>query len=87
MSVREQLEEEIKELIIDVCEVMWARGYSKVTVGAIMRLIGVTNEYAENHDDHIILLDESFEELLKKLKYSNEVDSDLAHIPPGTTLH
>ena len=64
MLDEKQFESAIQDLIIDICEVMYRRGYESVSIGAVMRLVGVNEENARKHDNHIFPLDEDFERLL-----------------------
>ena len=72
-----ELEQAVHDLIIDLCEVMYNHGYSEVSIGALMRVIGVANERARDHDAHVIDLLEHF------AKDRTSADP----IPPGTVLH
>jgi hypothetical protein len=78
----DQLESAVRELIIDLCEVMYRRGYESVPVGAMMRLVGVGNERAANHDHEFFALDREFEEVIKTRKRSVPEKT-----PQGVTLH
>lgn len=57
--------DEVRELILDVCEVLHNHGYQEVSIGAIMRLIGIDAGTASAHDDSGFALDETFEEILR----------------------
>jgi hypothetical protein len=75
------IQSEIRSIIIDVCEILYKKGFKKVSIGAMMRLVGVSEEVASQHDHEIYHLDEKFAALLyMKSEYSAEV-------PPGTMFH
>lgn len=79
-----QFESAIQDLIIDICEVLYRRGYECVSIGAVMRLVGVEDEKARNHDHHIFPLDDDFERLLAFRKNTpNKKPSQ----DPEITLH
>ena len=78
----DQLEAHIRELIVDLCEVLWQRGYTIVPVGAMMRLVGVENERAARHDDEYFALDADFQAILESRKTPPAEPP-----PPGVTLH
>lgn len=78
----DQLEESIRELLIDICEVMYRRGYEMVPVGAMMRMVGVGEDRARRHDDEYLALDRDFEMILATRK-----DHKLREAPQGVTLH
>jgi hypothetical protein len=77
-----ELEQAIQDFIIDVCEVMYRRGYKSAPVGAIMRLVGVPESTAKAHDNEEFLLGEDFEQLIK-----SRCQPDFNHVPTGATLH
>ena len=86
-----QLEVAIRDLLLDLCEVMSRRGYEMVNVGAMMRLVGVSEERAAQHDSEYFALDENFQEMLKqrdqaksKKKTNNKKDHGAAN---GATIH
>ena len=83
-----QLEDAVQDLIMDLCEVMYRRGYDMVPVGAMMRLVGVGDEKAAAHDGEFFALDHQFETMLqdrsqsrKKTKKAKRITSD------GATIH
>ena len=83
-----QLEDAVQDLIMDICEVMYRRGYDMVPVGAMMRLVGVGDEKAAEHDGEFFALDHQFETMLqdrsqsrKKTKKAKRITSD------GATIH
>lgn len=80
MLSEQELENNLRELIIEICLVMQNRGYSMVSVGAIMRLIGVNPASAGQHDDEMIDLGEDFDHMLQRR-------AQVQHVPPGTSLH
>lgn len=78
-----ELETTVRELIIDICEVMHRRGFPAVSVGAIMRLVGVDEQQARNHDDELFdLSGDEFARMLEKRKFRSP-DS----VSSGATLH
>jgi len=77
-----QLEQHIRELLIDICAVLYERGYEVVPVGAMMRLIGVNDDRARVHDQEYFALDQSFVALLETRKNPPPKTT-----PQGVTLH
>jgi len=49
-----------------------------------MRLIGVNNESAAQHDNELFKLDEDFEDLVKSKKPQPPIE---IKIPPGAMIH
>lgn len=84
MSDQEQdfANETVHEIMTDIMAVLYSHGYTKMSVGAMMRLLGVHNNAAAQHDDEYIDLEESFEEFAQKLQSGQDVE-----VPPGTTYH
>ena len=83
MLDEQELETTVRELIIDICEVMHRRGFPVVSVGAIMRLVGVDETQARGHDDELFDLDsEEFTRLLERRKIPIQPAA-----PPDVTLH
>lgn len=84
MQDPDQFKEKIQLTMINVMAVLYDIGIRQVNTGAIMRLLGVTNEVAAEYDDSYIELDERFPVI------HSQVNNDTDHIsapPPGTTFH
>ena len=76
------LEDTVRELIIDLCEVLYHQGYREVPIGAMMRLVGVGNDSAAKHDNEYFALDEDFIAVIESRKTPT-----LKQAPDGVTLH
>lgn len=76
----QEQDQEIRALLINICEVMHRRGYREVPLGILMRLVGVDDTYAKKHDDEYIVMSDEF-----KNEFSYQQYNQL--IPPGTTIH
>ena len=74
-----ELEKSVRDLIVDVCGVLYNHGYQQISVGALMRLIGVDSKKAQAHDQNFIDLYEHFQN--QSPPPSNQ------KIPPGTVFH
>ena len=82
----DKLEAEVRDLLMDICEVMARRGYEVVSVGAMMRLVGVGDERAAAHDGEFFALDEEFWHLLSQRENKNKEKAP-RQSPDGVTLH
>ena len=82
MNIDDELESAIRDIIMDICEVMYKRGYDTVPIGAMMRLVGVDESRAQKHDNEYIALDDEFQNMLKIRK-----SPPLSKAPDGVTLH
>ena len=68
----------IRMTVLNLMVVLYDCGIEEVHVGAIMRLLGVPNEKAQQHDNERVVLDDDF------VKYVDELNQP---IPIGQTLH
>lgn len=82
MLEEEQLQTRIKEIMVDIMIVLYEHGIKEAHMGAMMRLLGVDDESAANHDHESVVLDEKFGEMITKL--NKPVPPT---IPSGTTFH
>jgi hypothetical protein len=78
----DQLETAVRDLILDICEVMYRRGYDQVPIGAMMRLVGVAGSKAKQHDEEYFVLDDGFKNIIAGRK-----ENIPKKAPPGETLH
>ena len=79
----EFLHERIKTIMLDVMAVLYDNGIKHVHMGAMMRLLGVDDVKASEHDNEMIELDEKFGAMLTLL------NKDVApvEVPDGATFH
>lgn len=84
MQDPDQFKEKIQLTMINVMAVLYDIGIRQVHTGAIMRLLGVTNDVAAEYDDSYIELDERFPVIHSQV--NNDADS-IPTPPPGTTFH
>ena len=78
------LEEHVRKLVTSICAVLYQPGITEIHVGGLMRVVGIDEESAAQHDDEIMLLGPEFETELE------DVDQDIALdvvVPPNTTIH
>jgi hypothetical protein len=69
--------EQVREIMYDILFVLHQHGIKIVSVGGIMRLLGVAGDVASAHDD----------EYLQVTTSEIEMADDHEVAPPGTTLH
>lgn len=55
-------------------------GYRTIPVGAMMRIIGVEDEFAAEHDDQVIHLDDEFAKYLQIILDGMDADTSGDHI-------
>ena len=82
-------EEDVREIVLAVCGVMFDFGIKEIHIGGLMRLIGVEEEKAQAHDNEIMVLDEEFEEVYSAYVDTLDEETDTVNIerPPNATLH
>lgn len=85
MQSKDPLEEHVYDLIIDLCAVLYEKGYRTVPLGAMMRIIGVAEEFAVEHDSEVFELDDDFMQVLEEKKGKSGLIEECR--PPGVTLH
>ena len=74
-----ELERAVRDLIMDLCGVLYSHGYQEISVGALMRVIGIPAERAAEHDHSIINISSQFSALMPRHKN--------LEVPPGTVFH
>ena len=87
-----ELEAAVHDLIMDICEIMYRRGYQQVCIGHVMRLVGVMEERASTHDQEFFALDDEFRIMLEqresqKKKPTRKQKKTPQHTADGATLH
>jgi len=76
-------EEAVKDLVVNICLVLSEFGITEVHVGGLMRLVGIEEELAAEHDDELMVITD-IQQVKKSADDSNEI---IEVVPPGTTLH
>lgn len=73
-------EEAVKDLVVNICLVLADFGITEVHVGGLMRLVGIDEELAAEHDDELMIITDIHEKV--------QTQKELQEVrPPGTTLH
>jgi hypothetical protein len=73
-----ELDQTIRLALLNLMVVLHDCGITEVHVGGIMRIMGVSNETAQAHDNECVVLDENF------VKYVDEINQPR---PPNQPLH
>lgn len=79
MQSSQELELKIKELLLDVMEVLSQNGIEEVHMGGMMRLLGVEEDLAKDYDQQRIKFTKSFVSTVRQFKNQPP--------PAGTVLH
>lgn len=83
MQEDDLIHERIKNIMLDVMAVLYDNGIKNVHMGAMMRLLGVDDNKAAEHDSEILEMDEKFGKLLLQLNKNVEP----VEVPNGATIH
>jgi hypothetical protein len=76
-------EEAVKDLVVNICLVLSEFGITEVHVGGLMRLVGIDEELAVQHDDELMVITD-IQQLQKQAGEETEI---IEVAPPGTTVH
>ena len=76
-------EESVKDLVVNICLVLADFGITEVHVGGLMRLVGIEEELAAEHDDELMVITD-IQQLQKQAGEETEI---IEVAPPGTTVH
>ena len=73
-----------KNMLLEIMAVLYVNGRRTMHVGAAMRLMGVDDETASQHDEERIEIEENFGEIAAQL---NIVERLAPQIPKGAIIH
>ena len=76
-------EEAVRDLVVNLCWVLQDHGITEVHVGGLMRLVGIDEELAAEHDDELMVITD-IQQVPRTKGDTNEI---LQVAPPGTKLH
>ena len=67
----------VRLAILNLCVVLHDCGITEVHVGGIMRILGVPDDLAQEHDDERIILDNEFVKYVDQINQPRPVDQAL----------
>ena len=70
---------QVKNLMFDLMLVLYSYGITEVNLGGLMRVLGVSEEKAREHDDEAVELTDEFAKYVKEARDTKR--------PDNTTLH
>jgi len=73
-----------RNMLLELMAVLYANGRRTMHVGAAMRLMGVDDQTASQHDDERIEIDENFGEVAAQLNIAERL---VPHVPKGAIIH
>lgn len=73
-----------RNMLLELMAVLYANGRRTMHVGAAMRLMGVDDQTASQHDGERIEIDENFGEVAAQLNIAERL---VPHVPKGVIIH
>ena len=71
------IDQAVRLAILNLCVVLHDCGITEVHVGGIMRILGVPDNLAQEHDDERIILDNEFVKYVDQINQPRPVDQAL----------
>ena len=71
------IDQAIRLAILNLCVILHDCGITEIHVGGIMRILGVPNELAQEHDDERVILDNEFVKYVDQINQPRPVDQVL----------
>jgi hypothetical protein len=72
-----ELDQTIRLAILNLMVVLYDCGIEEVHIGGIMRILGVANDKAEQHDNERLVLNEEFVKYVEQINTPRPVDQRL----------
>jgi len=72
-----EVDQSIRLAILNLMVVLYDCGITEVHVGGIMRILGVPDERASQHDDERVILDPEFVKYVEQINQPRPVDQIL----------
>ena len=76
------IHDRIQHVMLELMGVLYGNNITMVHMGAMMRLLGVPDHKAAEHDNEMLELDEKFGTMLQELNKSAPQE-----VPKGATIH
>jgi hypothetical protein len=67
----------IRTAIYNLLLVLYEQGITEIHTGGLMRILGVPNEKAQQHDDELLVLDEEFVKYVEQINTPRPSDQPL----------
>ena len=72
-----ELDQSIRLSILNLMVVLYDCGITEVHIGGVMRILGVDNDKAKQHDNERLVLDEEFVKYVEQINTPRPVDQPL----------
>ena len=81
MLDNEDIEQQLRDMVIEISAVLYKYGIKRTSIGAMMRLVGLDSSLAKKYDDQWFEFDSGLQIMYRELKERSSPP------PPGTILH
>ena len=71
------VDQAIRLAILNLCVILHDCGISEVHVGGLMRILGVSDEHAQAHDDERLIIDDDFIKYVEQINQPRNSDQVL----------
>lgn len=78
-----ELESAVRDILIEICAIMFRYGYQDVPVPPMLMLLGVPEEKAQNHQGEFFTYDADFQDMWEKRQKAKQTKVELT----SKTLH
>jgi len=72
-----ELDQTIRLAILNLMVVLYDCGIEEIHIGGVMRILGVSNEKAQQHDDERLVLDKNFVKYVEQINEPRPADQSL----------
>ena len=72
-----EIDQAVRLAILNLCVVLYDCGITEVHVGGIMRILGVPDDRAQQHDDERMVLDNEFVKYVEQINQPRPADQVL----------
>jgi hypothetical protein len=72
-----ELDQSVRLAILNLMMVLYDCGITEVHIGGVMRILGVSDSIAQNHDNERLVLDEEFVKYVEQINTPRPVDQSL----------
>jgi hypothetical protein len=72
-----ELDQSIRLSILNLMVVLYDCGITEIHIGGVMRIMGVSDDKAQQHDNERLVLDEEFVKYVEQINTPRPVDQSL----------
>lgn len=72
-----EIEQQVRMLMYEIMMVLYRHGITEVHVGGLMRVLGVNDGTASQHDDEMVVLDDKFAKYVEEITEPRSSDQTI----------